>query len=52
MACVRAPAVDAGMALPYGNGPIEGANAKVKLIKRQMRGRAGFPLFRQHILLA
>jgi transposase len=45
------PAVVAGLSLPYSNGPIEGANTKVKLLKRQMYGRASFPLLRQRILL-
>ncbi len=46
------PAVVAGLTMPYSNGPIEGANTKVKLLKRQMYGRAGFPLLRQRILLS
>jgi transposase len=46
------PAVIAGLSLPYSNGPIEGANTKVKLLKRQMYGRAGFPLLRKRILLS
>ncbi|WUJ22448.1 ISL3 family transposase [Micromonospora sp. NBC_00389] len=46
------PAVVAGLTLPYSNGPMEGANTKVKLLKRQMYGRAGFELLRQRILLA
>ena len=46
------PAVIAGLTLPYSNGPIEGAKGKVKLLKRQMYGRAGFPLLRQRILLS
>ena len=46
------PAVVAGLTLPYSNGPTEGANTKVKLLKRQMYGRAGFALLRQRILLA
>jgi transposase len=41
----------AGLTLPYSNGPTEGANTKVKLIKRQMYGRAGFRLLRHRILL-
>lgn len=45
------PAVVAGLTLPYSNGPIEGANTKVKFLKRQMYGRAGFDLLRQRILL-
>jgi transposase len=32
--------------------PMEGTNTKVKLLKRQMYGRAGSPLLRQRILLA
>ncbi|GAA4608886.1 hypothetical protein GCM10023107_88870 [Actinoplanes octamycinicus] len=46
------PAVVAGLTLPYSNGPIEGANTKVKYLKRQMYGRAGSALLRQQILLA
>jgi transposase len=46
------PAVVAGLTLPYSNGPMEGTNTKVKFLKRQMYGRAGFPLLRQRILLA
>ncbi len=46
------PAVVAALTLPYSNGPIEGASTKVKLLKRQMYGRAGFALLRQRILLA
>jgi transposase len=46
------PAVVAGLTLPHSNGPIEGANTKVKLLKRQMYGRAGVALLRQRILLA
>jgi transposase len=37
-------AVTAGLTLPYSNGPTEGANTNVKLLKRQMYGRAGFAL--------
>lgn len=46
------PAVVAGLTLPYSNGPMEGTNTKVKFLKRQMYGRAGFALLRQRILLA
>lgn len=45
-------AVVAGLSLPYSNGPIEGANTKIKLLKRQMYGRAGFALLRKRILLS
>jgi len=44
-------AVDAGLKLPYSNGPTEGVNNKIKLLKRQTYGRAGFALLRQRILL-
>jgi hypothetical protein len=36
-----------GLSPPYSNGPIEGAISKAKLLKRQMYGRAGFPLLRK-----
>jgi transposase len=44
-------AVQAGLDLPYSNGPTEGINNKTKLLKRQTYGRAGFALLRQRILL-
>jgi transposase len=34
------------------NGPSEGFVNKIKLIKRQMFGRASFDLLRQRVLLA
>ncbi len=44
-------AVDAALTLPHHNGGTEGVNNKTKLIKRQMYGRASFPLLRHRILL-
>jgi transposase len=44
--------VVAGLTHPASNGPTEGANTKLKLIKRTMYGRAGFPLLRQRVLHA
>ncbi len=41
-----------GLTVPFSNGPIEGVNTKIKLIKRQMYGRASFELLRHRILLA
>ncbi len=41
----------AGLTLPYSNGPAEGVNTKVKLLKRQTYGRASFALLRKRILL-
>jgi hypothetical protein len=46
------PAVIAGLSLPYSNGTAEGVNTKVKLLKRQIYGRAGFALLRRRILLS
>jgi transposase len=44
-------AVTAGLALPYSSGAMEGNVNKIKMIKRQMFGRAGFPLLRKRVLL-
>jgi len=45
-------ALQAALTLPYSNGPVEGVITKVKLIKRSMYGRGGFPLLRQRVLKA
>jgi transposase len=45
-------AVLAGLTLPESNGQVEGQITKLKLIKRQMYGRAGFALLRQRMLHA
>jgi transposase len=42
----------AGLTLVYSNGQVEGQVNKLKLIKRQGYGRAGFPLLRQRVLHA
>jgi transposase len=44
-------AVTAGLTLPYSSGPVEGNVNRIKMIKRQMYGRAGFALLRHRILL-
>jgi len=44
-------AVTAGLALPYNSGTMEGNVNKIKMIKRQMFGRAGFPLLRKRVIL-
>jgi transposase len=41
----------AGLTLPYSNGPTEGVNTKIKLLKRQTYGKANFALLRKRILL-
>jgi transposase len=45
-------AVKAGLTWPVNNGQVEGQVTKLKLIKRTMYGRAGFPLLRQRVLHA
>ncbi|MFD7163683.1 ISL3 family transposase [Streptomyces violascens] len=45
-------AVVAGLSLPYSSGVVEGHNNKIKMIKRQMFGRANFDLLRKRILHA
>jgi transposase len=45
-------AVKAGLTWPINNGMVEGHVTKLKLIKRQMYGKAGFPLLRQRVLHA
>lgn len=44
-------AVTAGLALPYSPGAMEGNVNKIKMIKRQMYGRAGFALLRKRVIL-
>jgi transposase len=43
-------AVKAGLTLPWSNGPVEGHINRLKLLKRQGYGRAGFTLLRQRVL--
>lgn len=45
-------AVHAGLTLPYNSGVVEGNINRIKMIKRQMYGRAGFDLLRTRVLLA
>jgi transposase len=44
-------AVTAGLALQYSSAAMEGNVNKIKMIKRQMYGRAGFPLLRKRVIL-
>jgi transposase len=44
-------AVINGLTLPYSSGRVEGTVNKIKTIKRQMYGRAGFPLLRKRVIL-
>ena len=43
-------AVRAALSLPLSNGPVEGQVHRLKLIKRQMYGRASFDLLRLRVL--
>ena len=43
-------AVTAGLSLPYSSAALEGNVCKIKLVKRQMFGRAGFPLLRKRVI--
>jgi hypothetical protein len=45
-------AVTAGFTLPWSSGVVEGHVNRIKMIKRQMYGRAGFGLLRKRVLLA
>jgi transposase len=44
-------AVTAGLTLPYSSGPVEGNVTRIKMIKRQMYGRASFTLLRKRVIL-
>lgn len=42
----------AGLSQKHSSGAVEGTVNKIKMLKRQMYGRAGFDLLRTRILLA
>jgi transposase len=44
-------AVTNGLSLPWNSGKVEGTVNKIKMIKRQMYGRAGFDLLRKRVIL-
>ncbi|MFG1664972.1 transposase [Streptomyces sp. Y7] len=44
-------AVTAGLTTDWNSGPVEGAVNRIKMLKRQMFGRAGFGLLRKRVLL-
>jgi len=45
-------AVEAGIRLPWSNGPVEGHINRLKMLKRQMFGRANIDLLSRRFLLA
>ena len=49
--CRDLAAVTAGLTLPHSSGAVEGNVNRIKTIKRQIYGRAGFDLLRRRILL-
>ncbi len=44
-------AVRAGLTLEVSNGPVEGQNNRLKMLKRQMYGRAGIDLLTKRLIL-
>ena len=44
-------AVKAGLTLAVSNGPVEGLNNRLKMLKRQMFGRAGLDLLARRFIL-
>jgi transposase len=44
-------AVTNGLTLPYSSAAVEGTVTKIKMLKRQMYGRAGFALLRKRVIL-
>jgi transposase len=44
-------AVTNGLTMNWSSGPVEGRVNHIKMVKRQMFGRAGLPLLRKHVLL-
>jgi transposase len=44
-------AVKAGLTLPWSTGPVEGQINRLKMLKRQMYGRANIDLLRQRVLV-
>ncbi|TVZ76276.1 hypothetical protein [Streptomyces sp. BK340] len=45
-------AVIAGLSLPWSSGVVEGHVNRIKMLKRQMFGRAGFTLPRKRVLMS
>jgi transposase len=45
-------AVTAGLSLPFNSGPVEGTVNRIKMLKRQMYGRANLDLLRKRVLLS
>ncbi len=44
-------AIRNGLTLPHSSGPVEGSINRLKMIKRQMFGRANLDLLRKRVIL-
>jgi transposase len=44
-------AVTSGLTMPWSSGPVEGRVNHIKMIRRQMFGRASLPPLRKRVLL-
>ncbi|MFD9225538.1 hypothetical protein ACFWDI_37280 [Streptomyces sp. NPDC060064] len=45
-------AVIAGLTLPWNSGVVDGPVNRIKMLKRQMFGRAGFQRLRKRVLMS
>ena len=45
-------AISAALVMPWTTSPVEGHVSRIKMLKRTMYGRAGFPLLRARVLNA
>lgn len=45
-------AIENAFRLPWSNGPVEGNVNRLKTVKRQKYGRAGFDLLKRRLILA
>jgi transposase len=43
------PAVERSITMPWSSGPLEGQINRLKMVKRQRYGRAGFPLLKARV---
>ena len=43
-------AISAALELPWTTSPVEGQISRLKMLKRTMYGRAGFPLLRKRVI--
>jgi transposase len=50
--CLDRPAIRAMLRFRWSNGPTEGHINRLKMLRRQMFGRAGLPLLKRRLLLA